>query len=297
MARIWLSGSLVAMLLVSTGLQAEQARSKSCAVSGNGEIEISNLSGSVEVIGWSREEVAVEATVGEGVKELVVSCQGSRAKVEVLLKEGSSHYKNGAADAHLTIQVPSQSLLSVETVSANIQVSEVTASAEMESVSGNVAFSGSADEVSAESVSGNVEIQGTANQLEAESVSGTVSVAEASGQLSVSSISGTVEVLGGFVTEAEIDSVSGSVTFRAELAANGELEAESHSGSVSIALPASTSAVIKASSFSGGISNDLGSEKADKGSDSRREVEFTLGGGEGRVSVETFSGSISFEDY
>lgn len=59
-------------------------------------------------------------------------------------------------------------------------------------------------------------------------------------------------------------------------------------------LPSSTSARFDVSTYSGSIHNELGPPAKKTGRYTPgKELKFTLGGGDGRVRVENFSGSIS----
>ena len=63
---------------------------------------ISNVSGTVDVRGWDRNEVQVTGHLGEDVERVDVETSGGRTVIKVVLPRGSSH----DGDATLEIQVP-----------------------------------------------------------------------------------------------------------------------------------------------------------------------------------------------
>src|SRR6516164_1708453 len=69
-----------------------------------GVVELSNVSGKVEVSGWDRSEVSVHAELGSGVERVEVSSEGGRTSIKVLLPHTSS---NGT-DTKLLVKVPKE---------------------------------------------------------------------------------------------------------------------------------------------------------------------------------------------
>src|SRR5262245_60581902 len=67
-----------------------------------GTVEISNVAGRVNVVGWDRSEVKVTGNLGEGVERVEVKGSGNRTFVKVVLPHMSTH----DGDADLDIQVP-----------------------------------------------------------------------------------------------------------------------------------------------------------------------------------------------
>src|SRR5262249_6912189 len=70
-----------------------------------GTVEISNVSGKIDVIGWDRPEVSVHATLAAGVERVDVLTSGSRTTIKVILPNMSWH--DGEAD--LEVRVPKAS--------------------------------------------------------------------------------------------------------------------------------------------------------------------------------------------
>ncbi len=280
---------LLAAGLASTAA-AQTEVERTVPASPNGTVKIENISGSVVVTGWDRDEVEVTGTLGREVEELEVDSGGGDVEIRVELPNRS---RGGHTSAHLEVRVPRGSDLEIETVSAEITTEGVDGELSTESVSGSVSVDGRPRSVDVETVSGNVEIEAEAAEISVESVSGRVEVRGAAGRLDVESVSGRVEVTGDDLDQIDIESVSGSVNVDVSLAIGGDLDLSSHSGTVELSIPASTSARFEVTTFSGRIENELGppARKVSRYTP-QKELEFTLGGGDGRINIESFSANV-----
>ncbi|MEE8524235.1 MAG: DUF4097 family beta strand repeat-containing protein [Thermoanaerobaculia bacterium] len=289
--RRWL-GCLTFLLAVGlpSASTAQTEVERTVAAQADGTVKIENISGSVVVTGWDRDQVEITGTLGRDVEELQVDTSGGGVAIRVELPRRSH---GGGTSAHLAVKVPRHSDLEVETVSAEITVEDVDGDLETESVSGSVRIDGRPRTVDVETVSGNVEIGAEAAEISVESVSGQVQIRGAAGRLEVESVSGRVEVTGENLLRADIESVSGTIDVDVSLAAGGDLDVSSHSGTIELRLPASTSARFEVTTFSGRIDNELGppARKVSRYTP-QKELEFTLGGGDGRINVESFSANV-----
>ena len=255
----------------------------------DGTVEVQNLAGSVTIIGWERNQVEIQATLGEGVEELEID--PSEGAIEISVKPLPDVKMFG--DTHLTIHVPLSSTLEVETVAADIDIKEVTGELELASVSGDITVGGSPESVEAECVSGDIILKGVRDGIEAASVSGNIILQGVRNDVEAENVSGKIHVIGDNLGSGEFEVVSGNLLFEGTLHPEGSLECECFSGTVEIRLPASISADFDIETFSGTIVNDFGVEATSKDSMvSGQELQFSTGSGDADISVETFSGTI-----
>jgi DUF4097 and DUF4098 domain-containing protein YvlB len=283
------------LLIASAAAWGGETVDRTLAADQDAVIEIENLSGSIRITGWDRSEIRVTGTLGDDVEELRFEGERDRFQIAVKIPEGRGFGKRDVS-ADLEISVPAGSGLEIETVSAPITVVDVNSWVELSSVSGNIEVNGSMTEAEMETVSGSIRLSGANTVVEAESVSGTVEI-EGTGQaVEVSTVSGSVKVAAGEVKRARFESVAGGIDFDGSLAAGGRLDASCHSCNLVVTLPGTTSATFELSSFSGNISSDLGGtvEKTSRYAPGTRS-EFSTGGGDGRVSLETFSGNVKLK--
>ncbi len=257
----------------------------------DGLVTVSNVAGSVTVVGWNRDEVEVIGYLGHRVEELEIDSSGRVTDIEVELR-GRSHGSDSSA--RLEIRVPQGSDLDIEVVSAEVEVSDVHGDVTIETVSGSIDLEGTSKAADLESVSGSINVEGNFDRLDAESVSGRIRVRGEAREVELSTVSGELELRVDGIRRGDLSTTSGSIELVGKLDARAEIEADSHSGRVELQLPPSTSARFRVSTHSGRISNELGppAERTSRYGPGRK-LEFELGGGDGRITIDTFSGSVS----
>lgn len=257
----------------------------------DGTVTVSNVSGSVEVRGWSRNQVEVTGELGSRVEELIFERDGD----EILIKVKVPRNSNGGISSDLSIRVPVASSLQVHTVSADITVSDVEGEQELESVSGDIATEAHAADIELGSVSGDIEVQGDNKAIRSRlnTVSGDIDTDRLAGEITAESVSGDVSAINGRFERASLNTVNGEIVYHAALLDSGRLDVETVNGSVDIEFDGEVSARFDIETFNGAIRNCF---CPDSVRTSRyapgRELKFTEGGGSGRVTINTLNGSI-----
>ncbi|NOX70499.1 MAG: DUF4097 family beta strand repeat protein [Gammaproteobacteria bacterium] len=282
---------VIASALSATTAVAEDVE-KTIDASAKGNVSISNIAGSIEVTGWSRNEVKVIADLGRGVDELIVERDGD----EVIIKVKAPKHNARSISSDLTIHVPENSSLEVVGVSADIEIDNVFGELRLHTVSGDMESEIFGADAEVETVSGDIELRGDSRDMRAEatSVSGDVEVDSLAGSIEAVSVSGDVAVMNGSFDYAEANTVSGDIDFRSELRRGGKLEIETINGSVDVVFKNAVSARFNIETFNGSIRNCFG-PKAVRTSRYApgKELNFTEGDGDSRVTIETLNGSIS----
>jgi DUF4097 and DUF4098 domain-containing protein YvlB len=254
-----------------------------------GVVEIENLAGSVDVVGWDGGTVEIIGVLGSNVEDLSIEGSSSRLSIEVEVPRHADDL-----ETELTIKVPTTASVEVETISASISVRGVVGMVELESVSGGVRVAGRPTELSVETVSSGITIDFAASRTELASVSGSIVVLDGDGEVDVETVSGSIEVRSGLLRSAGFESVSGSIDFAADIAANGDYDFESMSGAVTLRLPTTVAADFEVTTFSGAINNEFGPEaRRTNKYTTEKELEFSTGGGGAQVSISSFSGSVN----
>jgi len=261
----------------------------------NGHVEIINISGSVEVYGWSRNSVEVTGDLGDKVEELILERNGDKVLVKVKVPRNSGH--NIASD--LTVRVPSASSIDVSAVSADIDVEDVTGEQTLHTVSGDIDTEVSDSDLSAETVSGDVEVTGEGKDSETSmhTVSGDVTLFRVAGAVTGETVSGDVIVDEGSFDRAGLQTVNGDILFQAGLRKGGKLNVETVNGDVDVLFSSDVSAKFDVETFNGDIDNCFG-PKAERTSKYAPglELSFTTGDGDGRVVMSTLNGDIDICD-
>ena len=282
--------TILACLLTATVFAEEVDRTIDASV--DGHVEISNIAGSVTVIGWSRNSVEVTGTLGRNVEELVLERDGDEITIKVKVPKRGGR----GIDSDLLISVPQASSLDVGAVSADIDVTDVLGEQSLHTVSGDVTTEHAGGDMEAESVSGDVEVSGdnSEGEIEASTVSGDVILFRVSGEVSGESVSGDVTVDEGSFDRAEMSSVTGEIVFNGELRDDGKLSIETVNGDVDVNFVGDLSARIEIDTFNGSIRNCFGPE-AERTSKYAPgwELEFVEGDGDGRVEISTMNGGVN----
>lgn len=282
--------TVLACLLSVTAFAEEVDRTIDASSDGN--VNISNISGSVTVNGWTRNSVEVTGTLGRNVEELILERDGD----DIVIKVKVPKHGGRGIESDLRISVPQDSSLDVGTVSADIDVSDVNGEQSLHTVSGDVTTEYTGGRMSAESVSGDVEISGdnSDGEVEASTVSGDVTLFRVSGEIEASTVSGSVVVDEGSIDRADLSTVNGEIVFQAEFRKNGRLSIETVNGDVDVVFVGKVSARFEIDTFNGGIRNCFG-PKAERTSKYAPgwELEFTEGGGDGRVEISTLNGGVN----
>ncbi len=259
--------------------------------SSDGRVAISNPAGSIEVKGWSRDQVEVTAELGRGVDELIFERDGNEVKVFIRAK---GHSGRGTS-SDLQIRVPQNSSLKISSVSADISTNDVRGAQRLQSVSGDIdTFAFDAD-LDIESVSGDISLGGSGSALRTKvgSVSGDIDVVGLSGEIETSSVSGDLVVADGEYSRASMNTTNGDIVFRARLLEKGRLDIETINGDVDLEFDGELSARFDIETFNGDIRNCFGPESQRTSRYAPgRELNFTEGSGSGRVSIRTLNGDL-----
>lgn len=289
---------LVTSLLAASAVQASTPIDETRPLDANAEVSLDNVKGRITVGVWDRAEIHIGGFLGDGVEGLEIDGDAAKLSVEVDYPENGGWFGLGGGDAgesELQVTLPAGVELSIDAVSAEVKVSGVAGRRlSIDSVSGDVTVDSGAKEIEIDVVSGGVTVQARSRDVTLESVSGDVDLrGDVSGEISVESVSGDLRVESGATLHAvNAGVVSGDIELHTPLASGARVNAESLSGDLELVLPASTSARLSASSFTGTLRSDAGKvEKPEHGPGS--SLDTVLGGGDGEIVLETFSGDLT----
>jgi DUF4097 and DUF4098 domain-containing protein YvlB len=261
-------------------------------VEGDPEIIIYNTAGEVEVRGWSRNKVDVEADLGSGIEELIFEIDGNEVLIEVKPSQ-RNHSHNIVTD--LVITVPYNSSLEIATVSADISVEDVKGEQYIESVSGDIDTNAYASDITIDSVSGDIDIEGDNKKLEIriETVSGDIDIQSVDGEVEADTVSGDLVLYDSRFEKVSGESVSGDMVFQAELYGDSRMGFETVNGDIDIEFAGKVSARFDIETFNGDIRNCFGPDPVRTSKYAPgRELKFTEGSGDGRVVIRTLNGDL-----
>lgn len=297
MSRTYIVAAAALIGLASTPLAAQRgARSgndfrsridTTVALSSNGTVDLSLVSGEIIVTSWDRNEVRVSATSERGILRFDTS--PSRVTLGVRSDRGEM------GDTRYEVSMPKSARLVAKSVSGDVRArggSDVDA----RSVSGNVDVVDVTGRATVESVSGDVSVQRAGGGVKASTVSGELTLTNITGDLDATTVSGDIELHEVKSSFVRTSTTSGDVDFSGTLDPQGRYEFESHSGDIELAIPGG-GATLDVRTFSGDVESDfpMTLQPGSRGGERGKAMQFTIGGGGARISARSFSGDITIE--
>jgi Putative adhesin len=284
----------LALLLMSAaaGASSDQVFDRQVAAQPHGVVDISNVSGSIEVSGWDRPEVSVHAELGEGVERIDVNSEGSRTAIKVVLPGHSGH----DGETRLRVQIPRDSELDVSAVSADVTSAGVRGVQRLSAVSGEVTAELAGSDLELKTVSGDVRLRGHGQpaRLHISTVSGDIHLEHGAGDLEAGSVSGTVVVSLDSARSVRARTTSGDLRFQGRLTRGADFDASTVSGDLDVRASAEGGYSYEIRTFSGDIRDcfDAHPEHSMPG----RALQGTRGEGAGHVRLKSMSGDIQLCD-
>jgi len=249
-----------------------------------GQVEIINVGGNVDVIGWDKPEIEVAGTLGSDADKLDIGSVGSRTTIRVVDSDSDSDDQHWwirvrlRHEAILSVHVPRGSSVSASLVSANLSVRDIQGNQRIHTVSGDVHLSAGPE----------------SRLLELGTVSGDLDVDGGHGDINVNTVSGEGKLSLGAITHASIKSVSGNYQIRAALAGDGLLEGQSVSGDFTIDFTDGPPAAdFELHTFSGDLKTCFGQKATHESYGPGSRLSFRQGAGSAQVRIDTHSGDVT----
>jgi DUF4097 and DUF4098 domain-containing protein YvlB len=285
------AAALLLAILAGTAAPASRAGERTAihetrALAASGKLSVNNIAGTIVVRGWDRNEVAISGTLGEDVEKLDIS--GDAGHLSVVVRYPSRTHGN-VDDTQLELRVPARAQLSIDAVSADVQVSDSSGDIDAKSVSGDVRLDVGSGRIKASTVSGDLSVRAPSYQTTLNSVSGDLTASGVRGSLSADTVSGDLSLDGGRFTTLKLQSVSGDLNLQLDLDDGGTLNAETLSGDIELRLPKMPDAKLTMKTFSGELRNGFAGTG---GNDEVHTLTTTLGSGKGEIDLHSFSGDI-----
>lgn len=266
-------------------------------LSPTGKVEIENLKGRIDVRVWDRPEVKIEGSLGDGVERLAIEGDRSKLAVRVKYPKRFGMTGNNTEPTELRLTVPRRANLGIEAVSADIDVQGTAAGKlSVDAVSGDVIVIGAPQKAEVNTVSGNQQLTINTGDAAVDTVSGDIALrGRFDGEVEFNSVSGDITIVNNRenpMRKLSGSSVSGDMTLSTALARGGEIAVDTLSGELRLTLPRDVSATVTGESFSGDLrvsGAQVQRPKHGPGS----SVSHRYGAGEGRITVESFSGGAS----
>jgi len=279
---------LSALMAANTATHAADGRviDQQVAAEPRGIVEVSNISGKVDISGWDRPEVSVHAELGGSVEGVDVKSDRGRTTITVKLPGFSFH----GGSANLRINVPRGSELNVSAVSADIVSKDMSGVQRLHAVSGSIVAGVAQADVEAKTVSGDVVLHGNGQPME-------LHVTTISGDIEANTTSGDLRLQLDPARSVRVRTISGDVLLQGKLAKSADLDTQTVSGDVTLHAGAAAGYQYEVSTFSGGIENcfNVEAERTSRYGPGER-LSGSRGDGSGHVRIKTMSGAVDLCD-
>ncbi|MBI4408800.1 MAG: hypothetical protein HY561_03770 [Gemmatimonadetes bacterium] len=278
----------VLLLLVSGPAAAQRQVQDGRPLEPNGFVRIFHLTGSVRVIGWDRDSVAVAGKLGAAER---FAFGGGRTGVKIGIEPGLEAPEPAPA-SYLEVRVPARSHVWIKTSTGDITVTDFSGTLDAYTVTGSIRIAGAPREVTAESMGGDVEVDGDLRWLRAKTAGGDIRLNGSGDDASVSTVSGTIVVASRGFQRGRFESVDGDIRYDGAIPRGAALEFLNHSAQVELVLPARVSAEFSIHTLHGSVENEFGSSRLVTARDLQgKQLTFTVGTFDGtRVEVRNFKG-------
>jgi len=290
-----LAGALVLSLAGTAASAAnDQTFDRQVPAQPHGVVEISNVSGSIEVSGWDRTEVSVHAELAGGSEGVEVSSESGHTSIKVKQPHSFGH----SGGARLQVKIPKDSELDVSAVSADVRTTGVLGVQRLNAVSGDITAEIAAADVELKTVSGNLQIKGHGQpaRLRASTVSGDVHLEHVGGDIEAGTVNGSLIASLDGARSVRAHTTSGDLRLDGTLARGATLEASSISGDLNVHASAEGGFEYEVSSFSGDISDCFNATPEHTKYGPGTHLNGTRGDGAGHVRLKTMSGDVQLCD-
>jgi DUF4097 and DUF4098 domain-containing protein YvlB len=248
---------------------------------------LSNQAGEVTVRAWDRDAVRVQAN--HNARERVDVQTADNA---LRIRGRASRGPSGLIDFTLTVPRWMPVNLSGSYLAATIE--GTSAEVNVETVGGDITVRGGSGAVTLRSIEGEIGVDGATGKLQATTVNDSIALNNVTGDVVAETTNGDVTISASRAASLEISTVNGDVRFEGPIADKGIYRVSTHNGDIQVSLGQQANATVFIRTFGGDFSSDfpITLPEGVSARSGNKRFNFTLGGGNARVELESFQGDI-----
>jgi hypothetical protein len=206
------------------------------AVSATAAIKLHVSSGSVEIVGWSRDSVHLEGDMADGESLFALgTLDGIKLGAEGRTVRGESR---------LRVRVPNRAVLTIRSGAASVAVRDIRGTLDIGAAAGTVEVRGSPTVCVVESLAGAVSVDGQIDAVRVRTSGGRISVRGRVREAQLASVSGAVSVQAAALPALRVNTVSGVVSIVTSTVPRAPVHIETFSGNVMVERPPSNVAML-----------------------------------------------------
>ncbi len=282
----------------------EEKFTKTVSLAKDGEVSLTNISGSIEVKTWDKGEVKIDAlkiskatTVAKAKEnaakvKITVEKEGNTLEIKTEYPKSKKAQKNSInVSVNYYLMIPAKAAAKITSVSGSVNLESIGGAAKVKAISGTVTIKKADKGVDCDAVSGNIIVQDVTGNAYLKAISGKIDAEGIRGSIKASVVSGKIVLRN--VSEADtVDAqvTSGSVSYEGKIKSDGRYTLTNHSGVVEMILPSDSGFEFEAKTFSGRIQSDF--EIKISGEINKRKLSGVVNKGGAVVKLTTFSGNV-----
>lgn len=254
------------------------------SVQADGRLELHNVSGSVTIATWSRDQVRIRAR-RSGPEPIRIERKG----VTLVIQAPRQIERQTRIDYELTVPVSLD--LAVHGMRSPVTIHGTEGSVEVHTINGAIDVRGGRDRVELHSVNGPATVVGARGRVEVNGVNQDVTLRDVSGDgVTVNAVNGEVTLENVDARTVDAKTVNGDIRFSGAIRPDGSYELHAHNGRIVFDVPEGTSARVRVSTHRGTLQVDF-PVTLEEGEHGKR-FDFTLGTGKARIELTSFNGRI-----
>ncbi len=285
---------VVAGALIPMDVRGQQKVDIHRAATSAVSVRLNGALGSVRVIGWDRDSIALTGALASGSR-----LDGGPYNVQGPVT-GMKFYVEATDEASqrnnkLELRVPRNARVWIKAGSADIDASAVTGGLDLNIVGGSVRVSGKPRELIVESMDGSVTVSagGTVEYGRIKTATGDIVWQGSGDDVTMTSISGAIRAGEGTIQRGRFESITGPITFAGDIARGGDARFDTHSGAIELRLSPQANVEIDAASITGTIENTFTPRRPMVGrGGGGMELTTSSGTPGARVQVRSFKGNV-----
>jgi DUF4097 and DUF4098 domain-containing protein YvlB len=285
-----LAGLMAAALLAPADAAAQRVRTRvdsTFAFSRGGYVDLAVRSGEITVTGWTRTDARV-----------VIHSESS-APVDLQLSSGRITVgARRSGEVRIEVMIPIGSRVAATAGSGDIRITGTNGEVEAQTASGDIEVTDAAERATITTMTGTVHVARIRGRVRVNGTSSDLDASDITGDLDIHTVSGEVRLARITANIVRAETTSGDITYEGTMNASGSYDFQAHSGDIRIDVPANVQATLQLQTYNGSITSRFPMTlQPGENMQSRKgkKMNFTIGSGGARVTVETFSGDITIE--
>jgi DUF4097 and DUF4098 domain-containing protein YvlB len=247
-------------------------------------VVLRDFRGEVEVVGWDRGYMAVEADSDEETR-----FEFQRSGNQVMVRVVDRKSRNRAEE--LTLRVPLWVELDLSGQRLEVQLRGVEGAVKIRTFNGDITLQDLPGRVDVTTTGGEISARGLTGTAILKSGSGDITIRDSSGDLTLEAVSGEVEMTNVSSESLAVSTTSGDIDLFGRILPGGDYHFRSHSGDLTLHLEEPLNINVSLLVYEGAFESDFPVRA--RGFTSGEEMEFTLGSGGGRLTAEAFNGDVA----